>query len=157
MLFMLNPGDVFFGHSIFDDLPMPASLIAVEASTVYLWPREVITSVLGRNPSAMWEITRMLVRTMRGAREIIYGLAFHPVAGRLATLLLDRFPRQEDVAIERDMTLSDIASMVASSPEVVCRLLQQFHADGLLEITRAKFTLRDRAALERLIELADER
>ena len=157
VLFNIEPDAVFFGHSIFDGLPMPAALMAVEASTVYLWPREVITSVLGRNPSAMWEITRMLVRTMRGAREIIYGLAFHPVAGRLATLLLDRFPCEGDVAIERDMTLSDIASMVASSPEVVCRLLQQFHADGLLEITRAKFVLRDRTALERLIVTVDER
>ncbi len=157
VLFTVKPGDVFWGHSIFDDQPMPASLMAMKPSTVYIWPREVILPALDRNPSAMWEITKVLVRTMRAAREIIYGLAFHPVAGRLATLLLDRFPSQKDVAIERDMTLSDIATRVASSPEVVCRLLQQFHSDGLLEITRAKITLRDRAALEHLIEMADER
>lgn len=151
VLFLVKPGDLFWGHSIFDDQPMPASLNATRNSKIYLWPREVIVPVLHRNPATMWEITRVLVRTMRAAREVIYGLAFRPVAGRLANLLLDRFPCEEGV-VERDLTLSEMASMVATSPEVVCRLLQQFQTDGLLKITRASLALRDRPAMERLVE-----
>jgi DNA-binding IscR family transcriptional regulator len=49
------------------------------------------------------------------------------------------------------MTLPQIASMVASSPEVVCRTLYQLQRAGLLQITRASITLNDRAALERLV------
>ena len=154
VLLALQPGDVFWGHSIFDNQPMPASLVAVKTSNVYQWPREAILPVLYRNPPAMHEICALLVRTMRQAREIIYGLAFQPVAGRLAKLLLDRFTGQGSTFIERDLTLSELASMLASSPEVVCRLLHQFHEDGVLEITRASITLRDPAALEQLIEFA---
>jgi len=94
----------------------------------------------------------MLTKTMRKAREIIYGLAFQPVAGRLASLLLDRFADPGDTSVERDLTLSAIASRVASSPEVVCRVLQQFQTEGVLEVTRATITLFDRGALEGLVE-----
>jgi hypothetical protein len=54
--------------------------------------------------------------------------------------------------MERDLTLNDIAAIVASSPEVVCRLLHQFQADGILEVTRAHITLHDLQALETLVE-----
>jgi CRP/FNR family transcriptional regulator len=152
--FAIEPGAVVWGHSVFDDQPMPACVMAAKASDVCQWSREVILPILYRNPSAIWEITRIQVRAMRRAREIIYGLAFQPVAGRLAKLLLQRFAGQEDIPVERDLTLSEIAAMIASSPEVVCRLLHQFQEDGLLEITRAHITLHDREALEKLVRMA---
>lgn len=154
VLSTVESGDVLWGHSIFDDQPMPACIMAAKTSSVCQWPREVILPILYRNPSAMWELTRLQVRAMRRAREIIYGLAFQPVASRLAKLLLDRFARQENAPVERDLTLSEIAAMIASSPEVVCRLLHQFQTDGVLEITRANITLHDREALERLVHMA---
>lgn len=150
ILFTVEHGQAFWGHSLFDDQPMPASLMAELDSQVYLWPREVILPILFRNPRALWELTKMQVDTMRKAREIIYGLAFKPVAGRLAKFLLDR--SRENELIQRDLTLSEIAAMVASSQEVVCRLLYQFQEDGILEVSRASITLQDRKALELLIE-----
>mgnify|MGYP000412769041 CR=1 FL=1 len=101
VLFSLSPYDVFFGHSIFDDKPMPASLKATENSIVYRWDRKVILPILYRHPETLWEIAGMLTGTMRKAREIIYGLAFQPVAGRLATLLLDQFSDPDDVSVEQ--------------------------------------------------------
>ena len=152
ILFSLSPNDVFWGHSIFDDKPMPASLKVTENSMVYRWKREAILPILYRHPETLWEIAGILTGTMRKAREIIYGLAFQPVAGRLATLLLDRFSDPMDLSVERDLTLNAIASRVASSPEVVCRVLQQFQTEGVLEVTRATITLFDRDALENLVE-----
>jgi len=137
---------------MFDDQPMPASLMATQDSMVYRWSRDAILPILYRHPETLWEIVGMLTKTMRKAREIIYGLAFQPVAGRLATLLLDRFSDPDDTSVERDLTLSAIASRVASSPEVVCRVLQQFQSEGVLEVTRATITLYDRSALENLVE-----
>ena len=152
VLFSLTPNDVFWGHSIFDDKPMPASLKATKDSLAYRWDRDDILPILYRHPETLWEITAMLTDTMRKAREIIYGLAFQPVAGRLATLLLDRFSDPKDLSVERDLTLDAIASRVASSPEVICRVLQQFQREGVLEVTRASITLHDRTALEKLAE-----
>ncbi len=152
ILFSLTPNDVFWGHTIFDNKPMPAALKATKKSLTYRWNREDIIPVLNRHPETLWAVTAMLTDTMRKARDIIYGLAFQPVAGRLASLLLDRFSDPEDISVERDLTLNAIASRVASSPEVICRVLQQFQREGVVEVTRASITLHDRFALEKLVE-----
>lgn len=154
VLFMVRPDEVFWAHSFFDDQPMPASLMAAKKAEVYVWPRDIILPVLFKHPEAMWQITKIQVETMRRAREVIYGLVFRPVAARLADLLLNSFYEQGGTAVERDLTLSDIAAIVASSPEVVCRLLHQFQADGILEVTRAHITLHDRDALTHMVEAA---
>jgi CRP-like cAMP-binding protein len=152
-LYTMEPGMVFWGHSIFDDQPMPASLAALKPSQVCVWHRDVIMPVLYRHPEALWETNKSLVRTMRRAREIIYGLAFHPVAGRLANLLLKQL-NENTATVERDLSLNEIAAMVASTPEVVCRILHQFRDEGVLEITRTRITLNNREALERIVKLA---
>jgi len=152
VLFTVDPYDIFFGHSIFDGKAMPASLKATQKTTLFLWDKDTLLPLLYRHPETLWEITGMLTTKMRTARDIIYGLAFQPVAGRLAALLLERFAHPEDSAVERDLTLPDIASRVASSPEVVCRILHQFQDDGVLTVTRATITLQDRSALEEFTE-----
>jgi CRP-like cAMP-binding protein len=152
VLFRVEPGHTFWAHSLFDCQPMPASLSATKASTAYLWPEEVIAPILSRNPALLWEILCLMMGVMRRAREVIYGLAFKPVAGRLAKLLLEQSAGQEGQHVQREMTLSEIAATVATSQEVVCRLLYQFQADKIIELNRASFKLNDRAALEDLVE-----
>lgn len=153
VLYTVGSGQVFWGHSFFDDEPMPASLIASRRSDGLVWDRETMLPVLFGYPRALWEVTQMQVKTMRRARDIIYGLAFQPVSARLAGLLLESFGEQpEEAMIERDFTLNEVAARVASSPEVVCRILHQFQADGVLELTRAHITLRDPHALTQIVE-----
>ena len=148
VLFNVEVGQSFWGHSIFDDGEMPASLYAIKKSEVLLWERETILRYLRRYPDAMWETTKILTTIMRQAREIIYNLAFQPVAGRLATLLLDQYFSSSS-QIERNFTLNELASRVAATPEVVCRLLYQFQEDGVLSVTRASIEVHDREALEK--------
>ncbi len=155
VLYTIEPGRVFWGHSLFDDQPMPAALQAKQPSEGYLWDRDTLFPIMDRNPAVWHEITREFIATMRRAREIIYGLAFQPVAGRLAKLLLTQFPAQEKQPQERSLTLTEIAARVASSPEGISRMLRRFEEEGILEITRASITLNDRSKLERLVGMAD--
>ena len=53
--------------------------------------------------------------------------------------------------MQRDLTLEEMAGMIATSPVVVCRLLYRFQAEGILTVNRASITLNDRNALECLI------
>lgn len=153
-LFALQGGDVFWSHSLFDDQPMPASLQAAERVEVFVWHRDVILPLLKKYPEAMWEIPRLLTRIMRQAREIIYGLAFQPVAGRLAVYLMEHVGDPEKETLEREMTLEEMAAVLATSPEVVCRLLYQLQSDEVIKITRTHITLKDREALQKIIELS---
>lgn len=153
VFFTLEPGSLFWGHTIFDQKPMPASLIATEPTEVYIWKKDMIQPVLYRYPDALWDIGKTLVGIMRRNREVVINLAFRPVAGRLAKYLLD-VADQNTEEIERAFTLEDIARTVASSPEVICRVLYELQNEDILEVTRASITLHNRSALESLIEEA---
>ena len=153
-LFKVKYGDVFWAHSIFDDQSMPASLSADGQVLAYIWPRDTILPLLMKYPKAMWDIPKILTGTMRSAREIIYGLAFQPVASRLAGYILDNLESTGQDSFSRDMTLEEIARVLATSAEVVCRLLYQFQTDGILKITRTQISLEDQRALEKLRTLS---
>ncbi len=143
-------GEEFWAHTLFDGEPMPSTMEAVQESIVYQWNGEEVLHVLFENSDAIRALLRRKIKLIRKRRETIYDLAFQPVTGRLAKLLLEQVPASESSA-QRDLTLDQIAAMVASSPEVVCRTLYQLQRDGLLQVTRASITLRDRASLERLV------
>lgn len=143
-------GEEFWAHTLFDKEPMPSTLEAVQESVVYQWGGETVLHILFENPDAMRALLGRQVKMVRKRRETISDLAFQPVTSRLAKLLLERVPASETSA-QRDLTLDQIASMVATSPEVVCRTLYQLQRDGLLQVTRASITLHDRAALARLV------
>ena len=142
--------DEFWPHTLFDGNPMPSTLEAVQESKIYQWDGEAVLRILFDNPQAVRALLGHMVTLVRKRRETISDLAFQPVTSRLAKLLLDQIPATEPSG-QRDLTLPQIASMVASSPEVVCRSLYQLQRVGMLHITRATITLHDRAALERLI------
>ncbi len=153
-LFTIKNEQVFWAHSIFDDQSMPASLVSVQDSEAYVWSRDLILPILKKYPDAMWEITKKLTGIMREAREIIYGLAFQPLAARLAGFLLNSLEEPDNNSLEREMTLEEMAAVLATSPEVVCRLLYQFQTDGILKITRTHITLEDPGALKKLKSLS---
>ena len=143
-------GDEFWAHTLFDGEPMPSTLESAQESIVYQWDGEGVLRILFDNADAVRALLGRQVKMIRKRRETISDLAFQPVTSRLAKLLLERFPASE-ISAQRDLTLDQIASMVASSPEVVCRTLYHLQRDGMLQVTRTSITLHDRAALERLV------
>lgn len=141
-------GEVFWGVSFFHpDLPMPVSLKVDQPSSVYLWSREQLLPVLLENGQASWELSCLMVRRMLRASEIVEELAFQPVAGRLARLLME-FPEQAASGpTARTLTLDDMAARIGSTREMVCRFLQRFADEELIKITRTEFEILNREGL----------
>lgn len=144
-------GDIFWGVSFFHtELPMPVALQADKPSTAILWSREQMLPTIQQNGRLSWELSRLMVSRMLRASEIVEELAFQPVAGRLAKLLID-FPGQgQSGPIARSLTLDNMAARIGSTREMVCRLLQKFADQEVIKITRTEFEITDR---ERLIEM----
>ena len=150
VVFKLSACDVVWAHSILDDQPMPASLEAKEPTLVYLWPREVILPIISQNIEAVWDVSRVLLGYMRHVREIVYGFAFHPVAGRLARLLLQHYQPVEGQPAPRNMTLDEMADAVGTTRELVSRTLHRFAAENMIQINRLEFVFTNPAGLEEL-------
>jgi CRP/FNR family transcriptional regulator len=148
-----SKGDLFWGLAFFhEDASMPVTLDVREQCLLYLWSRDVILPILLRNGNATWELSRLMAERMQRASDLVEGLAFQPVAGRLARLLLDDFETVGEASITRHLTLDDMAARIGTTREMVCRALYSFSDKKLIEVTRTEFVLTDRAGLALLSE-----
>ena len=145
-------GIEFWGHTLFDGDGMPSTAEAVEETIGHQWQGDDVLRLVFRNNEVVRALLHRQTQLIRKRRESIYNLAFNPVASRLAKLIVEKFIDVESPTVQRDLTLGDMASMVASSPEVVCRILYQFQDNGFLHVDRATITLRDRQGLENMME-----
>jgi CRP-like cAMP-binding protein len=155
VVFTLHPCEVVWGHSMVDGLSMPASLEVREDAVLYLWERENILPVISRNAQAAWDVSHILIRYMRNVREVVYGFAFHPVAGRLARLLLTHYNPVDGKPAPRNLTLDQMADTVGTTRELVSRTLHRFADEGLIRVNRVEFAFLDRDKLESLAGGAD--
>lgn len=139
-----KPGEVFWGVSFFiDDLAMPANIKALEDASLYLWAQRVLRPIIKSNGALSWEINKLVVSRMQFVSEIIESMTFHPIAVRLARLLIGIADGAGSATIERNLTLDEMAARIGSTREMVCRLLYKFSDEGLIKITRTEFSVTD--------------
>jgi len=149
----LEPSDIFWGMAFFSpQAPMPVTLEVLEDSQIAIWAQEDVTPALLSSSQAVWALCHLMITRMLQVSQIVEGLAFQPVASRLARLVLDRFGESTERPVSRDLTLDEMAALVGTTREVVCRLLYQFSDDDLIKITRTEFMVTDREGLAGLAE-----
>ncbi len=149
----IGPGEVFWGLAFFlADAPCVVSLQVRDATRLYLWSRDGLLPFLLENGKATWALCLLLVQRMQRASAILGELAFQPVAGRVARLLLDHFKDADGSHLKRDLTLDEMAARAGTTREMVCRALYNFSDKGLIHITRTEFQLTDKHGLTRLAE-----
>jgi CRP-like cAMP-binding protein len=149
---VLGPGDILWGISFFqDDITLPVSFTAGTNSCIYLWSREKLLPILMDNGRCLWELSRLMVSRMQYASELVEGLAFQSVAGRVARMVQDLFDARSGAPVARNMTLDEMAAKVGTTREVVCRALYRMAEDDIIRITRTEFILTDEIALARMV------
>jgi CRP-like cAMP-binding protein len=143
-------GDVFWGLSFFDeDVPMPVGLQASGKSQAHLWSRQRLLPIIQEHGQMSWELSRLMIRRMLRASEIVDELAFQPIGVRLANLLLTHFGGNVGDPIARSWTLDEMAARIGTTREMVCRMLYRFAEEGAIQINRTEFMITDREKLEK--------
>ena len=144
----IKTGEIFWGLAFFeDDAPMPVALVANEDSRIHLWSQERLLPIILQNGRMSWELSRLMVKRMQRASEIVEDLAFRSVSGRLAHLLVERYKSPTTKPVARDLTLDEMAARIGSTREMVCRALYGFADDGMIDITRTEFLFTNRKKL----------
>jgi len=145
----LDKGEVFWGVGFFKEgIGMPVALVANQETRLRLWSRETLEPFMINNGQFTWDLTQLMAERMMRASKILEDLAFHPVAGRLAHLLLEQFEEQQGDTVSRDLTLDDMAARIGSTREMVCRHLYQFADNGAIQINRTEFKITDQGMLQ---------
>jgi CRP-like cAMP-binding protein len=146
-------GELFWGLAFFqEDAHLLATLEAHCPSQVFLWSRQRIESIFIEHGRMGWELCHVMIQRMQRASAIVDDLAFQSVAGRLAHLLLDHFDTAGEQAVERSLTLDDMAARIGTTREMVCRVLYRFADKNLINVTRTEFVLTDRDGLSSLVD-----
>ncbi len=146
-------GELFWGLAFFqENAPLLATMEANRPSSIFLWSRQRIEPIFIEHGRMSWELCHVMIQRMQRASAIVDDLAFQPVAGRLAHLLLDHFDTAGEQAVERSLTLDDMATRIGTTREMVCRVLYRFADKKLINVTRTEFVLTDRDGLSRLVD-----
>lgn len=143
------PGDIFWGLAFFiENAPMPVAFHASANSEFHRWSREQLVPIIQSNGEIAWNLCNIMISRMQLVSEIVDELAFLPVMGRLAGLLLEVFGEAKDEFVARTLTLDDMAARIGTTREVVCRHLYKFAEKGAIEIRRTELRINDRSFLE---------
>jgi CRP/FNR family transcriptional regulator len=86
----------------------------------------------------------LLSQRLSSVMEIVEEVAFHRMDARTATFLLTTSIKSEIIQI----THQEIAAELGSSREVISRILEDFSALGIIEVTRGNIRILDRQALQ---------
>ena len=149
VLATLGPGDSCNEVPAVDGGPNPASLAAVEDSTLWVLTLEALTRLRQQHPLLNDIIINSLAMRCRQLVQRVYSLSFLSVTGRLATFLL----QQSDEGSELDRqqwTQDEIAGHLGTVREMVGRALRELQEAELIAIDRHRIEILDREGLEEL-------
>jgi CRP/FNR family cyclic AMP-dependent transcriptional regulator len=143
----IGEGNLFWGLAFFiENAPMPAALRASKDCELLIWSRDELMPLVLENGRLSWELSCLAIQRVQFASEIVEKLAFQPLTGRVARLLLEQFPASQNIA-PRHLTLDEMASRVGTTREMVCRILYRFAEAGAIQINRTEFVFTDRDIL----------
>ncbi len=150
----IQPGDIFWGLALFEnDKQNPMAIQTSVDGEIFLWHKNQVEEIISADPQIAWGIFGLLAIKMSRASEIVEELAFRPLSGRLAILLLDQFEDAVDNYISRELTLDEMAARIGSTREMVCKILYQFSDKGIIDIHRTEIKINKRVEL---VEIANK-
>jgi CRP/FNR family transcriptional regulator len=156
ILRLLQPGDTFGEVPVFDNGPNPASVEAIAPGEAVLFPSQTVNTLIDQEPLVARVMLRQFARRLRGFTELVEQISLQTVQNRLARHLYftareEGVKTPEGVVFARTITQQDLAALLGTVREVVGRTLRVLEEEGIIEVRRKEFLVRDMAALRRLL------
>lgn len=138
-----NESCILTASCILNTLPFPAYAETMTEVTGLAIPPEKVKEWLKSEPIWQQYILGLLSQRMTGLIELVNALAFQSLDERLAHWLMI----QPIVADEMKVTHQFVAEELASSREVISRMLKEFEREGLIQLGRGSIKILDKARL----------
>jgi len=154
-----GPGGSIAELPVFDGGNYPASVSAVEDSTLLFIGKQDFQALCLTHPQVALKVLRVVGTRLRKLVGIIEELSFTTVRHRLAAFLL-RLAKREGARVEggTEITLpasnQELAAQIGTVRELVSRNLSRFQAEKLIQMDGRKIVIANLKSLE--AELGDE-
>ncbi len=150
-----HQGEAFCEAGIFDGKPSDLSATAVTDSLIYVIRKPDLLGLVSKIPQLSAILLRNYSSRIRQLISMVEGLSFKSVPGRLARILVDMVNREgvvqgDNIILQRNITLYEMASLVGTVREVVTRSLQELEKKGYLNVHRRQIEILDLEALKSL-------
>lgn len=143
----VGPGEVFNEVGVFASARNPATVVALEAGTVWLIDPDTIVRLLDRHPRLGRSVVENLAQRVLHLASLAEDLSLRTVEARLARLLLDR-AEEGMLRRERWATQAEMAARLGTVLDVLNRALQQLVSEGLIEVERHQIRILNREGLK---------
>lgn len=148
VLNFLGPGEVFNAVGVFARDTNPASVIALERSTIWVVQRDTMRRLLDNHPRLAHAIIQDLAERVSHLIQLVEDLSLRTVEARLARLLLEQ-AQTDTLPRQRWATQAEMAARLGTVPDVINRALRALTQEGLLAVERHQIQILDKEGLER--------
>jgi CRP/FNR family transcriptional regulator, anaerobic regulatory protein len=135
---------ILTANAILSQKNFPAVATVEKEAEAVMIPADTFRDWVGRYDLWREFVFELLSERLSSVMEIVEEVAFRRMDDRLASLLTARSLKSDRI----HTTHQEIAAELGSSREVISRILEDFSAQGLLEVSRGMIKILDREALE---------
>ena len=147
ILHFVGPGETFNEISVLATVPNPATVIALEATTVSIVPRDIMLQLIDEHAGLARGIIQNLAGRLLNLVGLIEDLSLRSVEARLARVLLEN--ASEGVLHRRRWaTQAEMAARLGTVPDVISRVLRGLVEEGIIQIERREIRILDSQGLE---------
>jgi CRP-like cAMP-binding protein len=147
----LGPGAVFGEMSLVGQGMHNTFAEAAGECVLCVMSRADVERLFHEKPDVAFRFLEAMGSRLTELESRLEAIAFKSIPARLADLLLD-LAREQGGRVVKGYTHQDLSEMLGTYRETVTQTLNEFKADGLIEIGRKKVMLKDRARLTELAE-----
>lgn len=161
VLNVIEPGDVFGEISLLDGKERSADAVAMQETELLVLERRDFLPFLEAHPEISVRLLTMLCERLRRTSEKMEDVLFLSLPARLAKTLLQMAATSgKEMAagtrIGLRLSQQELGNMVATTRESINKQLRQWQKKEIISIDKGFITIRNRPALELLVESADE-
>ena len=145
----LGPGAVFGEMSIVGQGMHNTFAQALDECTICVMSRADVDRLIRNKPHVAFRFVEALGNRVTQLESRLEDIAFKSIPARLAGLIV-QLASQNDTETVRGFTHQDLAEMLGTYRETTTQTLNEFKANGLIEIGRKRITITDRSGLEQI-------
>jgi CRP/FNR family transcriptional regulator len=135
---------ILTANAILSQKKFPAVATVEKAAEAVMIPADTFRDWVRRYDLWREFVFELLSQRLSSVMAIVEEVAFRRMDARLASILAERGRRSDLI----HMTHQEIAAELGSSREVISRILEDFSAQGMVEISRGSIKIMDREALQ---------
>jgi CRP/FNR family transcriptional regulator, polysaccharide utilization system transcription regulator len=149
-------GDIIGYRSIISQELACTTAKVIDDAILCFIPSNLFFDLVKGNPDFSMEVLKLSLRELGEANKFIIDIAQKTVRERLAEILIllkETFELDDQYYLKVSLTREELANLVGTATESVIRLLSEFKADNLIELSGRKIRILKPEALKKLARI----